>query len=143
MPYRFLEETATADIAFEAKGETLEELFVAAAEATTNTMILELSQLARKEKRDIRIESKLIDLLLFDFLQEIVFYKDADLLLFGQYSVKIDPGESRFRLQAEAYGEPLDPARHDLVVDVKAVTLHQFEIKETSQGWKARVVLDI
>jgi SHS2 domain-containing protein len=80
---------------------------------------------------------------LFDFLQELVFYKDADLLLFGKYLVKIDRQDSQFRLQAEAHGETLDHDRHDLVVDVKAVTLHQFEVKETDQGWEARVILDI
>lgn len=39
MPYRFLEDIATADIAFEARGETLEEVFTAVAEATMNVMI--------------------------------------------------------------------------------------------------------
>lgn len=143
MPYRFLDDVATADVAFEATGKTVEELFVAAAEATTNVMIRDLVQLVLKEKREIRMEGELIDLLLFDFLQELVFYKDAELLLFGHYLVKIEREGSCFRLQAEAHGETLDPDRHDLVVDVKAVTLHQFEVKETVQGWEARVILDI
>ncbi len=143
MPYRFLEDVATADVCFEARGKTVEELFVAAAEATTNVMVQDLGQLAQEERRDIQVESEQLDLLLFDFLQELIFYKDAELLLFSKYLVKIERENSSLQLHAEVYGEKLDPATHDLVVDVKAVTLHQFVVKETDEGWEARVILDI
>ncbi len=33
--------------------------------------------------------------------------------------------------------------KHDLIVDVKAVTLHRFEVKQTETGWKASIILDI
>jgi SHS2 domain-containing protein len=33
--------------------------------------------------------------------------------------------------------------RHRLRMDVKAVTLHRFALKETDQGWEAFVILDI
>ena len=39
MPYDYLEEIGTADIAFEATGRDLSELFSDAADATTNVMI--------------------------------------------------------------------------------------------------------
>jgi hypothetical protein len=51
MPYRFLEDIATADIAFEARGETLEEVFTAAAEATMNVMIESLVRPAKASRR--------------------------------------------------------------------------------------------
>lgn len=143
MPYRFLEDVATADIAFEAEGKTLEELFAAAAQATTNVMVSDLAQLEEREVKEIREQAEQIDLLLFAFLQEIVYYKDAELLLFRRYDVEIVQKDARFELEAWAYGEKLDSRKHDLIVDVKAVTLHQFEVKETGEGWKARVILDI
>lgn len=144
MTYNFLEDVATADIAFEAEGETLEELFIAAALATTNVMIRDLQQIALKEKREIRVEAEEMDLLLFNFLQEIIFYKDAEQLLFSNYDVKINEKDTALRLIAEVYGERLDMEKHDLVVDVKAVTLHQFELKKMEEGgWKAKVILDI
>jgi SHS2 domain-containing protein len=40
-------------------------------------------------------------------------------------------------------GEVLDPMRHDQVVDVKAVTLHRFQVARSPEGWKAFVILDI
>ncbi|MBI4379167.1 MAG: archease [Nitrospinae bacterium] len=143
MPYRFLEDVATADIAFEASGETLEELFIASALATTNVMIRDLQQIEKRERREIKVEAEEMDLLLFNFLQEIIFYKDAEQLLFTEYDVKINEKDTPLGLIAEVYGEKLNMSKHDLIVDVKAVTLHQFEIKKIESGWKATVILDI
>ncbi len=143
MPYKFLEDVATADIAFEATGRDLEELFQAAAQATTNVMIRDLKQISLKEQREITADAEEIDLLLFSFLQEIIYYKDAELLLFSQYDVTIEKEKEHYRLKALASGEQLDAERHELVVDVKAVTLHQFEVRKTEADWLARVILDI
>jgi len=46
-------------------------------------------------------------------------------------------------LEATGAGEPLDGARHHQRADVKAVTLHQFQVKKTNRSWKATVILDI
>ena len=143
MPYEFLEDVATADIAFEATGRNLEELFISAAQATTNVMIRDLKQICKKKMKQITVESEELDFLLFDFLQEIIYYKDAELLLFGEYYVKITKEEDLYKLQADVYGEELEGQRHELVVDVKAVTMHQFEVRKTDDGWMARVLLDI
>ena len=50
-PYRYLEEIATADVAFEAWGATREEAFLAAADATLNTMVEEIGTVAPRERR--------------------------------------------------------------------------------------------
>ncbi len=143
MPYRFLEDLATADIAFEASGKTLEELFTQAALATTNVMVRDLNKIEEEERREIKIEDDAIDMLLFNFLQEIVYYKDAEQLIFSRYDLKLDERGPALKLSAVVYGEMLDMEKHDLVVDVKAVTLHKFEVKKTDAGWEATVILDI
>ena len=43
MPYEYLEDVATADIAFRAWEPTLEGVFVAAADATMNVMVEDLA----------------------------------------------------------------------------------------------------
>ncbi|MEK7870775.1 MAG: archease [Nitrospirota bacterium] len=143
MPYRFLEDLATADIAFEATGKTIEELFTEAALATTNVMVRDLKKIQEKERREIKVEADAIDMLLFNFLQEIIFYKDAEQLIFFRYDVKIKQEDPHFKLEAKLYGERLDMNKHDLIVDVKAVTLHKFEVKKTDAGWETVVILDI
>ena len=55
MPYKFLEEIGTADIAFEATGCDLPELFVAAADATMNVMIDNLDAIEPRETRQIEL----------------------------------------------------------------------------------------
>ncbi|UCC61866.1 MAG: archease [Anaerolineae bacterium] len=58
-------------------------------------------------------------------------------------SVHIQRQNDHFKLSAEAYGEELNPCKHELIVDVKAVTLHRFQVEQTESGWRAMVILDI
>jgi len=143
MPYKFLEEIGTADIALEAVGRDLPELFRDAADATMNVMIDNLDAIEPRETRNIELSNDKIDMLLFDFLQELIYFKDAERLLLRTREVRIDERDQKCFLKAEAAGEPLDAARHHQRADVKAVTLHDFSVEKEDGGWKARVLLDI
>jgi SHS2 domain-containing protein len=143
MPYTFLDDMATADIAFCAWGETLEETFVAAATAVVQVMVENLDAIRPCQERRITVEHEALDLLLFNFLQEFVYYKDAEQLLLVVVQVEIAMHEGRNRLTSTARGERLDPTRHHLRVDVKAVTLHRFHLQQREHGWEALVILDI
>jgi SHS2 domain-containing protein len=143
MSYTYLEDIGTADIAFEATGRDLPELFTAAADATMNVMIDNLEAISPRETRRIGLKNDAIDMLLFDFLQELIYFKDADCLLLRIREVQIDEKEDAYSLNATAAGEPLDPARHQQRADVKAVTLHDFRVEKTDGRWKASVLLDI
>jgi SHS2 domain-containing protein len=143
MPYRYLEDIATADVAFAAWGTTREELFAACADALTNVMVADLASIRRNEEIEVHLENGELDLLLFAFLNELVFYKDARQILLRVASLAITDAPGEFLLDARLAGERIDPDRHSLIVDVKAVTLHRFRVAETTQGWKAEVVLDI
>lgn len=144
VPYRYLEDIATADVAFEALGDTLEELFVAAAEASMNVMVDDLGGIEEIECRRISLTAEAVDMLLFDFIQELIYLKDAEQLLLRVWRISIDRENADYRLQADVYGEVLDPVKHQLNVDVKAVTLHRFVVEQTpSKEWKATVILDI
>lgn len=143
MPYRYLGEIATADVAFEATGSSLEEVFIASAEATTNVMIDEPERIERSQKVDLRLSNDEADMLLFDFLGELVYYKDAKKLLLRVDELRITQDDTGFGLIASLSGEELDPKRHPLGADVKAVTLHMFSLEKTPAGWKATAILDI
>ena len=143
MPYEYLEELATADVAFEATGKSLEELFIAAAEATANTMVDRLDTLIRRSRRCIQLGNSELDLLLFNYLQELIYYKDAEGLLLVPQSVEIRKGTGGYTLYSVVEGEEIDASRHEQRADVKAVTLHRFELIKTRKGWKALVILDV
>ena len=143
MHYEYLEEIGTADIAFEATGRDLPELFRAAADATTNVMIDNIDAIQPRETRQIELSNDKLDMLLFDLLQELIFLKDAKRLLLRLREVQITEREENYFVKAIAEGEPLDAERHHQRADVKAVTLHDFSVERTEGMWKATVLLDI
>ncbi|HWI41524.1 MAG TPA: archease [Verrucomicrobiae bacterium] len=143
MPYRYIEEIATADVAFEAWGEALGEVFSAAVDATTNVMVQSLESVRREVTRPVELSHPELDLLLFDLLNEVVYLKDAEQLLMLADDLQVEESTEGFSVKGTLTGERLDMERHPLVVDVKAVTLHMFSLRRTEKGWSARVILDI
>ena len=143
MAYHYLEDIGTADIAFEATGRDLAELFRDAADATMNVMIDNLDSIQPRDAREIELSNDQIDMLLFDFLQELIYFKDAEQLLLRARAAQIDQRDGTYFLKAKAAGERLDPQRHHQRADVKAVTLHGFSVKNVDGDWIARVLLDI
>ena len=77
MPYEYLEDVATANIAFRAWAPTLEGVFVAAADATMNVMVEELASIQPVVDRLITLENTSLEMLLFDFLQELIYQKSG------------------------------------------------------------------
>jgi SHS2 domain-containing protein len=143
MPYHYLEEIGTADIAFEAIGRDLPELFTAAADATMNVMIDNLETIEPRETRQIELSNDNVEMLLFDLLQELIYFKDAKRLLLRVSDPQIDHKDEDYFLKATVAGEQLDATRHQQRADVKAVTLHGFSVEKHDGGWKAKVLLDI
>jgi SHS2 domain-containing protein len=143
MPYEFVDELTVADIAFRAWGHDVEEAFVSAADAVMNAMVEDLEAIQPQDTRVLNVEHEALDLLLFNFLQELIYYKDAEQLLLRVRQLCIADGRQPSFFQATAVGEPIDPDRHHMRVDVKAVTLHHFVLTQTERGWEAMVILDI
>ncbi|HET6369954.1 MAG TPA: archease [Nitrospiria bacterium] len=144
MSYRFIEGLTVADVAFEARGKTLEELFASSGLALTAVQVLDPRKVRKRESRAFDVTSKTAEMLLFNFLQEIIYFKDVDQLLLRDFdlSIRIDSDGTHY-LTGTGRGETIDPARHHLSADVKAVTMHKFELVRDKKGWKATVVLDI
>jgi len=144
MPYRFLDDIAIADEAFQAWGASLEEMFAAAWDATLNIMVREVHSIRSHQNRRIQIADAQLDMLLFQLLQELIFFKDAEQLLLriGRIRIMLQENDN-WTLEAELTGETIDPLRHDLIVDVKAITLHRFDVSQTAEGWASTVVVDV
>ena len=139
--YRFLEDTAIADAAFEAEGENLEELFEACAQATFEVMA-ETKTVEAKNREEIQLRSDDLEGLLFNWLAELIYLKDLKTTVFNKYKIKVDKPNG-YRLEASVWGEPIDVKKHKVKVDVKAVTYHLLEVKKMGDKWTAKVILDI
>jgi SHS2 domain-containing protein len=143
MPYKFIDNVAIADVAFEASGKTIEELFESAGNALTNTMVKKLKTVELKEEKNFELKADSEEKLLHGFLQELIYYKDANLLLFREYKINISKEGESYILRARLKGEQLDMKKHELLVDVKAVSWHMFKIEKSKSGWNAFVILDV
>jgi len=139
--YVFLEDIATADVAIESRGDTLEELFTASAKATFEVMA-DIGGIQPEIKKTLRLENSEVDGLLFDWLAEIIYLKDSESMLFGKYNLKITKN-TKYQLDAEILGEEINQSKHDLRCDVKAITFHLFEVYEKDGKWISRFILDI
>lgn len=140
MPYKFLENVAIADIAFEASGKTLTELFESAAKALIESMA-NTKTIKPIITKTIRKKAKNIERLLFDFLEEIIYLKDKDAIVFHNIKAKVN--EKKIEARATLNGDRIQPEKQELHQDVKAVTMHYYLVEKNKQGWRTRVVLDV
>lgn len=139
--YRFLEGLTVADLAFEATGKDLNDLFANAALAMLESQV-ELKTVAQKVTKKVVLENEDVGQLLFDFLSEIIYFKDAEQLIFKTVKAAVTKN-AVFKLAADLKGEKIDQKKHKLGNDLKAVTYHQFKIEQTKTGWRCQVVIDI
>jgi len=140
--FRFLEEIALADIAFEAEGESVEEVFRGATQAILETMANPTTVSGGWERA---IERSDVDpsALLFDWLSEVVYWKDAAGVVFREAPLILRREGDVWLLRARLIGAPVDQQAQQLHADVKGVTKHLYELKPTGGCWKVRVVLDV
>jgi len=141
-PYRIIDDVAIADIAFEIYGNKVDELFENAALALFEQSA-DIATIKGSKTRSIDINSESLDTLLFDFLSELLYLKDAEQLLGKSAKIHIAQDKSAYTLQAKIIGDVIDQNTHTLKSDIKAVTYHMFKIEETPKGWVAFVVVDI
>ncbi len=129
----------TADLGLRVMAPDLETLFVEAARGLSAMVVPDLDTVRPLQSRQFEISGSERDYVLFDWLNELLYVLDTEHLLFSQFVVRLsDSG-----LTAEAQGEPLDPARHRLEHEVKAITYHRLTLRSTEDGFLAEVIVDI
>ncbi|MBJ6726958.1 archease [Geomesophilobacter sediminis] len=143
MPFQFRGDIAHADVAFDAWAASLDELFAAAAEATLAVMVESPSEVYQVAAVPVHLEEHDLEMLLFEWLNEIIFLKDARRLLLHPAEIRVGEAPQGCTIEALLKGEEIEPERHRLITDVKAVTLHRFSVRHTGERWEATVVLDV
>jgi protein archease len=138
--WNVLDAIAIADCALEIRGADLDDLFMTAARALADTMV-NPSTVAADVRRTVRLEARELDLLLHDWLSELIFLKDSERLVFPETLVAVQATPPM--LTAQLTGGHIDPAHTVRRADAKAVTFHQFTLERRGAGWYARVVIDI
>jgi protein archease len=137
--FEFIEHTA--DLAVRVRGEDVGELFEAAAAALTDA-ITDRSAVRATESFAVTLAAPDLDVLLVDWLEELLYRFEVDAVLVRDSDVAIVSGDG-VTLNAHAAGERRDGTRHPIKVLVKAITFHGLHVTETSEGYEATIVFDI
>src|SRR5262249_3344754 len=137
-----LEEVALADIGFEAEGESVEDVFRGATQALLESMA-NPATVSGGWERAIELSAVDLSALLFDWLSEVVFWKDAAGVIFREAPLTLTCEGEVWLLRAHLIGAPVDQQTQELHADVKGVTKHLYELKQTGGRWKVCVVLDV
>jgi SHS2 domain-containing protein len=138
--YEILETVAIADCALEIHGSNLDDLFETAARALAEAMV-DPTTIGRGVEQSVSLSAPTLDLLLFDWLGEIIALKDSEGAAFPDVRVRVEP-DSPCRLRARLLGGSLRTGAAALRSDPKAVTFHLFRLEPCAAGWCARVVID-
>lgn len=139
--WKVLEEIALADCALEIEGKDLADLFETAACALAHLMV-EPTTLDGRAERRLTLTASRLDMLLFDWLGELIFLKDRDGEVFPTVEVTVE-GTGPFTLHARLEGGTITSGHTALRADPKAVTLHHFDLRQAADGWRARMIIDI
>lgn len=129
----------TADLGLAIYGQDLKDLFENAAFAMFD-QIAELKNVEQRAVVEVREEAPNVEELLVGWLRELLFQHTSRDTIFCDFSVKdIDKAHVR----GVAAGENIDPKRHRLKKEIKAVTYHELEVKKIDGKWQAKVIFDI
>jgi len=129
----------TADVGLRARAPDLEGLFEDAARALFSVIVVNLDAVRPVQEIAVRVEGCDHEDLLHDWLVELLYTFETRHLLFSDFEVELDAAG----LTATARGEPVDPKRHELDAEVKAVTYHGLRVEQDGEGWLAEVIVDL
>ena len=128
-----------ADIGIRGFGPTKEEAFAQAAAAMT-AVITDLQDVSPKEMIEVACEASDEQLLFVDWLNALLYEMSTRGMLFNRFEVHIEEN----RLTGRAWGERLQRAKHNPVVEVKAATYTSLDVDRDEDGiWTAQCVVDV
>lgn len=128
----------TADIGIMAYGNDLNEAFENAGMAMFN-VITDTGDVASSKEISFEIASEDYVSLLYDYLEELLFFHETEFMLFSEFHVKIDDD---YHLKATVRGEDIDWEKHERKTEIKAITFHQMDV-EVDSPVSVRAILDL
>ena len=134
----------TADVQVRSWGSSLKEAFSQTAYSLMSTITPNLKKITPIVEREIIVEAEDKEALLFDFLSEFLYIFDVDELVFNQiYVCSIEKFNDNFKLRAALKGEKFDLDKHEIGIEVKAITYSFLNIEEKHESTIIDIVFDI
>lgn len=129
----------TADVAVEADGDTLGDLFAAVADGMAAAMCDEVPA-SGGDRHDLSVRAEGREALLFDYLDDLIYERDVRSVLPVDSEATVGRDGDDWTLTGSYRGVPLSAVD---ARDLKAVTYSEMRVEETSDGWTAYVVFDV
>jgi SHS2 domain-containing protein len=127
-----------ADIGIRGYGASKAEAFEQAAYALM-AIITDPATIEAKEAVEIRCAAPDDELLLVDWINQLIFEMATRKMLFGRFSVNLLDNA----LLAMAWGEPTDVQRHHPAVEVKGATYTELRVTQENGRWLAQTIVDV
>ena len=132
-----LDHTADTGIIVTAPG--LKELFGRAA-WDMFSVITDLSPVQPRVATQLSVEATDQRALMVKWLSELNVQHVTKHWLFSRFDItELDDTH----ISADVHGEPIDPARHTIYTEVKAITFHDLRIEKEGGLWKAQIIFDL
>lgn len=138
LSYSFLDHATDAII--EVRAKDLREAFAVAADAVIN-VTLDQDRVDEKDQKVITARGKDLRYLLFSWLEEITFVLITEGFAIKRVDLDISENDG-YTITAKAFGEPLDFAKHNFKVEIKAPTFYDMKISVNGQAYM-RFLLDL
>lgn len=128
-PYEYIDHTA--DLGVRGRGETLGEAFANAARGLFG-YVIESDDVRATGAVELEMEAETADELLLDWLQELLYIQQVDLVAYADFEAEVTPGDGDepWRISSTVHGEDYDRDRHGHIHEVKAVTYHAIQVQE-------------
>jgi SHS2 domain-containing protein len=137
MPFKVLDHTA--DFMVEVQATDMRELFAEAARSMV-AILTDPKTVEGTQALIVEVEAENLEQLLVTWLTELIFRHETELWLFSEFEIR---AMTETRLQAKVWGEKLDPERHPIDREIKAVTYHRLGIEEEDGGFRTKIVFDL
>lgn len=143
MDYEIIEDITHADVAVRVRAGSYDELFIKSGRALVCEMVENPGDISPLVTKEGSLTGESLELLYFVFLNEILFFKDAESLLLLPEDVTVTGDNSEYRCTYRLSGERIIRDKHRFRVDVKAVTMHGLRIYAGDRLYIAEVVFDV
>ena len=134
----------TADVQVRSWGPSLEEAFSQTAYSLMMTITPNLKVIKPEIEKKMIIKAKDKEALLVDFLSEFLYIFDVYELVFSKIHIsKIEKFNDNYELNATLRGEKFDSTKHEIGIEVKAITYSFINIEEKHDSTLIDIVFDI
>ncbi len=135
----------TADVGIKVYGKNLQQLFLNAARAMFEVMIEETKRKSifqKEEQKKFLVNKRAggIEDVFVAWLSELLYLFSAEGLIMDRADIQRLDSEC---IQAEVTGRIFNPDFCRVKTEIKAVTFHELEIKQSDKGYQAQVIFDV